>query len=668
MRWFITLVMAAAVVTFAFTVPAHGSEPSIENMLDSMGDVAPPDSSAALAESTTSTVNLDVQWRLWKRVLAEGDPGTSELETLNFDAASLGRPSLPYHQLAALHAAQRADDFDLSDEDVIKLQWAAYELAPHLPYAQFEIARQEIESSPSTAYRAISPYLTGAELSYQWLDTRIGWTLQWSLLLLMALGLIFTGFLLAQLLRYFGIAAYDGTRMLPPGFSSTQTVILLVALVLVPGLVIQSPLLSMLLLLAIVIPFQQLNERVVSCCFFIAIAALPWADDQLDQFLTYPGSDAQQLLHAHYHGCDDECRDWLEELAADEADYGIATYVERSDRFRSGKQADMQHLHEWFQEHDPAQYRPLSSHWLNLEGAVLIALGESSAALDILDEAAAADPTAAAPWFNQMRAFQVQEQRNASHEALEHALARDTETTTRKLEFTRQDPHSYLMLAPVSGDLIWQNYAPGGEEAPSLVNPFWTVVAGEKVGLSWALWLGLAGLLLLVVTLPPYLKRRVSGPCPKCGLARDPEEAEQTGHHHLCTPCYTTFVSGATLDYHARVHTETMLGRRDRVQQLLRRVFSLLTPGVGHILGGHAIRGTLALSALTLGVLILLYPMGPFGAWRGGYELFFEHWGGQSILAWVLVSIGASVGLNGLLRGVESTRGRSSKPKSKGSS
>lgn len=645
--------------------PVHAGEPSIENMLESMGRSDAPDATAALPEPTTSDVNLSVQWRLWNRVLSNGEPGLSELETLHADAVSLGRPSLPHHQLAVLHTAQRGTQHGLTDQEILRLQRAAYDLAPHLPYAQFEVTRWEIEHSPSTAYRAIPPYLLGLQLSYQWLDTRIGWALKWALIFFLAIGLIFAGFLLAQLLRYFGIAAYDGTRVLPSGFSSTQTVILLVALVLVPGLIIQSPLLSMLLLLAIVTPFQQLNERMVACVFFLFIAALPWADEQLGELLNYPGSDAQRILHAHYHGCDSECRPWLEQLAADEEDYGVAQYTERVDRFRSGKQADMEALHAWFQDHDPEQYQDLASHWLNLEGAILIAIGKSDEALDILEESATADPTAAAPWFNQMRALQVQNQRDESQDALKLAFARDFETVTRKLSFSRQDPHSFLMMTHLDGDRIWQAYTPTTEEAPSLITPFWTVIAGEKVRLSWALWLGLGGILLLIVTLPPYLSRRVSSPCPKCGLARDPEDAEQTGHHHYCAPCYKTFVSGATMDYHARVHTETMLGRRDRVQQILRRIFSLLTPGVGHILGGHAIRGVLAFSALITGALILLYPMGPFGAWRGPFELFFEHWGGQSVMAWILISIGASVGLNGVLRGVESTRGRTSKPNDK---
>lgn len=639
---------------------AHADDgPSIEGMLEAMEDSDVPDIHSALPEPTTSPVNLDVQWRLWKRNVADGNAGESELATLRYDATSLGIPSLPHHQLAVLHTLRYGDGQSLDEDQVRDAKQAAHLLAPHLPYASFELARWELETSPSTGYRAVAPYGRGVEAAYAWLDTRIGWALKWALILLMAFGIAFVGFLLAQLLRYFGIAAYDGTRLLPRGFSSTQTVILLVAVVLVPGLMMQSPLLSMLLLLALVIPFQQLNERIVSFCFFAIIAALPWADVQLGQWLNYPGSDAQKILHASYHGCDDDCRDWLQELA-DGDDGSMARYAERVAFFRTASPTEMEQLHQWFQERSPEDNPQLAAHWRSLEGAVLIAIGESEAALDVLEQASQADPMAVAPWFNQMRAYQVLGEDDRSQEALGQAFSIDLAPVSRHLEHTRRDARSFLMIEPLDGDLIWDHHAPDADEAPSLITPFWASAAGEDVRLDWAPWIGLGGLVLLLLTLPLYWGRRVSSPCPKCGLARDPEEADQSGHHHYCLPCYQTFVSGASLDYHARVHSEATLGRRDRLQQFLRRAFSVVAPGVGHILGGHAIRGILALSALATGLLLLLYPHGPFGAWRGAFELFREHWAGQAVVAWVLISIAASVGLTGVWRGIESTRIRPS--------
>lgn len=649
----LTLAALAAMVLLPAT--AHAEGPSVEGMLDSADAEDELEADARLPEPTVAEVNVGVQWQLWRQSIDGGDPGFSELEKMRSDSVSIGRPSLPHHQLAMLHELRRDQDRGLDDEDVFELMEQAHDLAPHLPYAQLDLASARMLEGVDSSLQALPAYLDGVQQGALWLDTRVGWGLKIALWLLTVVGIAFLGFLLAQLLRYFGITAYDGTRVLPPGFSSTQTVILLVALVLVPGLLLQAPLLSMLLLLVLVIPFQQLNERIVSIGFLAVLAALPMIDDQLGKFVTYPGSDAQQLLHAHYHGCDDDCRAWLDELAGE--DYGPARYAERTALYRTGSHEAMEQLENWFGDHDPAAAADeLTVHWMSLEAAVLIARGESQRALEILDQAVQIESDEPAPWFNKGRAHQIQDEGAATQQSMRNAFERDLDAVSRNVDLSGQDPHSFLMVPSIDSTTIWRAHTPSGQQAPSLVAPVWTVLAGEDIELQYAFWLGLAGILLVMLTLPLKTGRRVSSPCPKCGLARDPTEAADTGHHHYCLPCYQTFVSGASLDYHARVHSEKMLGRRDRIQGFIRRVLSVVTPGMGHVQGGHAIRGTLAFGLVVTGVLILLSPLGPTGAWRGAFELFHQHWAGQSVVAWVLISLGGSVGLTGLINGVRATR------------
>lgn len=641
------------VMTAIFALPAHADTDAqnMGRMIERMSESAVPDDNSPLPTATTSRVNLEVQWRLWKRVVAEGSPGVSELQALQNDARSLGIASLPTYSLAAV-ATTRGGRVELDDSQTEQLLDSAHHLAPHLPYAQLELARFRISAAPTAPHRAVAPYIQGVRTGYQWLDTRIGWALKGAIILLIAMGLGLMGFLLAQLLRYFGIAAYDGTRILPRGFSSTQTVILLMAVVLVPGLLLQSPLLAMLLLLFMVIPFQQLNERLVSLVFLAVIAGLPFIDDALGEFVTYPGSDAQRLLHAHYQGCEEECLPWLEEMAdggSEEANFIFATQ-----RFRTASHDEMEALENWLADYLSASHHHQSS-WLNLQGAVLIARGKSEEALPILKRAAAADPSSPAPWFNKMRAFQVLGDTSESYEFLEYAIRLDLAVVSRQLQTSRRDPNSFLMILPLSSDHIWSAHRPSADGAPSLIAPFWTAAAGERVIVAHGPWLGLFGIALIFLTLPLYLRRKVSTPCPKCGLARDPTDSDKTNQHRYCLPCYQTFVSGATLDYHARVHSEATLGRRNRLQAFFRRAFSLISPGVGHILGGHAIRGVLTFGALVTGILILNFPMGP---WRMPHELFYEHWAGQALVAWILISIAATVGLSGVWRGVEPTSAR----------
>ncbi len=659
--WHLLAIVAAlsAVVVVILTYPASvaaDEEPSIEAMLERLDAQEVTDPELGLPESTTNPVNVDLQWGLWKRSLVDDrSPALASLERLRHDARSVGLPSMPYHQLALIDVARHADDFGLDEDEAISLFGAAHDFAPHLPYARLERVHWQVDRDITSLPYTVPSYLRGLQTSYRWLDSRVSWTLKYTLILLIALALGFVGFLFAQLLRYFGIAAYDGTRLLPRGFSSTQTVILLVALVLVPGLVLQSPLLSFFLLSLLVIPFQQLNERFVVLCFFLVLAALPWVDDYLGQLLTYPESEAQQLLHANYHGCDDDCRGALEQMA--EADRGLARLVERIDYFRGADKEELKGLQSWFDEADPVSAEDgLDEYWLILQGATEISLGNYDDAIGILEQAIDVEPEAVEAWFNLARAHQLLEDGDSSRHALGYATRLDADRSSLHMATSHQDPHSFLMVPLLDADTIWDAAAPSVEESPSLVTPLWAVIAGKEVDLQWGRWLGLAGIALLLLTTPFYLRRRVSTPCPKCGLARDPTDTEETGDHHYCLPCYQTFVSGASLDYHARIHSEATLGRRDRLQRVMRRIFSLVSPGLGHVLAGHAIRGIVAFVFFVTGLLLILLPTGPFGAWSGAFELFRAPWSGSGVLAWVLISIGASLGLTGLLRGIEPTR------------
>ena len=73
----------------------------------------------------------------------------------------------------------------------------------------------------------------------------------------------------------------------PSGFSSNQGVIVLLALIIVPGLLLQSPLLSALLLLMGFAIVQQPRERVVTAAIFGLLLALPMIERQLSDMLTW---------------------------------------------------------------------------------------------------------------------------------------------------------------------------------------------------------------------------------------------------------------------------------------------------------------------------------------------------------------------------------------------
>ncbi|WP_146618122.1 tetratricopeptide repeat protein [Lujinxingia litoralis] len=607
-----------------------------------------------LAPSTVVPLNLEVHWRLWLQMARAGQPGLEELRALRDDALSFGHVSLPEHALAVLAVARERETYGLSAADAEALVQMAMTMAPQLPYPALELARLRIIETPTAPHRAIAPLVEGVRRGAHWLDSKTSWTLKLCLLFLTSALVSFGAFMLAQLLRYFGVAAYDGARMLPRGFSSNQTVIVLVALVIVPGLVLRSPLMSMLIMLALVIPFQRLNERAVSAAFLALILALPSLDSALSHHVLYPGSPAQELSHTHQQFCDTDCLQRAETTLKQGAS-PVETYAAAVALFRTGQPAAMARIVELGAGESSQSPLRLRAQWENLIGAALATQGNPEEALRHFERAAELMPNAAAPVFNQMRALQLAGDVESGYDALDQAVRHDLAMVSRYLDTSRRDANSLLIIMMLSADQIWSVHKDHASTQPavSLISPIWTALAGPMVPLSRAPFLAGFGLLWLLMTLQLPRSNRVSSPCPKCGLARDPEDADRLGGHHYCLPCYQTFVSGATLDYHARVHSETSLGRRDRFQSFLRRALSLLLPGTGHTLGGHAIRGTLAFGLLSFGALWWLYPM---GLWRVATELFDDRWGGQLALATVMIALGALMGLFGCFRGIEPTR------------
>lgn len=647
------LVALCAAPTFAH---AQLEDASMERMIERLGEQVIKPGGGALSPSTVVPLNLEVHWRLWLRLVETGEPGINELQALRDDALSLGLVSLPEHALAVQAVVRAREHYGLNATDAAALLTMAMTMVPDSPYPALELASLRLSESPGAPHRAIAPFVEGVRRGVSSPDVRTSWLLKFSMLFLLSVMVSFGAFMLAQLLRYFGVAAYDGTRALPRGFSSNQTVIVLVAAVIVPGLILRSPLASMLIMLAMVIPFQQINERVVSAFFLAVILALPTMDIGISRMVLFPGSPAQTLAHDHARGCDAPCMERSQKSLNDGAS-SAQTYAAAVALFRTGEAQAMERIVDLGQVHGEGAGRLLAGQWANLVGAALTAQGKPEDAIEFFERAEVFLPEAPQPHFNRMRALQLSGDEEGGYDALDQAVRRGLGSVGRYLDTSRRDANSLLMVIPLSVDQIWQEHQIYTDELTtiSLISPFWTALAGQQVPLSLAPYLGGAGLLWLLLTLQLRLKHRVSTPCPKCGLARDPEDAHDLGGHHYCLPCYQTFVSGATLDYHARIHSETTLGRRDRFQSFLRRSLSLLLPGSGHVLGGHALRGTLAFFAVAFGTLWLIFPM---GLWRVSTELFHDGWGGQAAIAIALIILGGIVGLIGLFLGVEPTRVR----------
>lgn len=647
---------AALVFLLAVLMPcvsfAQDLDPEMEEALANMDADTTVYEKTPVPASSVDRVNLDVHWRLWKRVFASGKVGVEELEALAHDAVSIGYRNLPDYATAVYSmTASKVASGELEVRDASKLYEMARNLAPDLPYPELAYSAHLTRNNLGRLPAIVGSYHRGVTKGFVWLDSRLAWELKLTAFALLAATVALLFFLLAQLLRYFGIVAYDSARLLPKGFSSNQTVILMVALIVVPGLLMRSPLVSILILLAILSLVQRINERIVTVALFGLLVALPTLDARMSDQVTWPKSETQELMHAQYLYCDAQCAADIEDRWLEASDDPVLTYTLALTQYRQGTEKRLANVVELLEDQEswPAAMQGAVE---NLWGATLIAQAKPDEAIEHLERAKKFDVTSPAAPFNLMRAYQMNNDGAAASAALDEAISVNLDEVRTHLELERRDVNSFLLVEPLSAELFVERHDVHASEQVSVITPVWAALAGPKVPLDRAPLLGIIGALIALLSLPLYLSGRASSPCPKCGLARDPEDAPKTGNHRYCLPCYHTFVSGASLAYEARVHNERVLGRRERFQDVLRRVLSVIMPGTGHSQAGHGLGGFLIAFVTLFGGIVLLRPM---GIWRPPYELFTENWAAQQSIAWLLVSIGGFFALTAALRGVSPT-------------
>ncbi|MEZ4460462.1 MAG: hypothetical protein R3E66_12210 [bacterium] len=536
---------------------------------------------------------------------------------------------------------------------------AAQRLAPDLPYPYFAHASYLIDRDIGGFARWVSAGLKGYRVAWQWPDTRFPWSLKLLVFGLLALLAASFAFIVAQTVRQFGIVAYDLARVLPKGFSSNQTVVLLLGIIIVPGVVLKSPLLALLTLGALLSVSMRWNERFVAALVFALLASMPWVDRTADNLASYSASPAQALFTAQYVACDAACIEDLSARRQASPDDAYVLFTELLALYRTGDKSAMKRIVEEVPSTSwPAAVAPYA---YNLAGVAELALGNADPALDWFQKASSGMNGQAAPAFNAMRAHQMKDDLDAASRSLAEATARNIEQVSVYLTYDRRDVNSFMMAPGLPLGVFWDYHLVTPREARSVITPYWQAIAGKQFELGMSQWVGVAGLLWVLLWGLLRLRARMSTPCPKCGLARDPRDDKTTGAHHLCLPCYRTFVTGAGLDYRARVYNEKVLGGRSRLQSGLRRVGSVIAPGAGHHLAGRSITGFSMGTSAVLGLLLAVFPLGIV---RPAQELGSNNWGGGVTVGWLLVSIVLLIALNAALRDIEPVSvGQTRRPK-----
>ena len=581
-----------------------------------------------IAQPTISPVNIRVNWQLWKTVFSKGEAGVDELTALGHDSHSLGISNESEYATVVLAEAMKAEP-DLAR----KLFHRSQALAPNLPYPFLAYASYFAPKEPMNFPDWGEKATIGIRNMFSWPDTYYAWALKILTFFLISLVFSTVTFTIAQLIRHLPIVIYDATRIMPSGFSNNQSAIVLLAIIIVPGVTLRSPLISALIMLAFVSLVQNWSERLISSLLFASIALIPTFDLMVFKYASYYGSRTQKLARAQYERCDEACQGDLKTLLLVAPEDKMIAYTSLLAKYRGGHPGALKEIVQVDDSVWPEEYR---GHLQNLQGAAYVALAKPKEATELLNKSMRT-VNSSAPRFNLMRAYQMQDDLDAASTALAQAVDLDIDRVTEYLRYERRDVNSFLIVEPMPLNVFHDYKAKDkNEDGRSPVAMVWNKLSGLSVQLNQAPFIGIFGLFFVLLGAFLQLKGRTSTPCPRCGLARDPDDTDKTSDHKFCLLCYRTFVMGSTLDYQARVYNEKVLGRRETLQSLGRRFLTLVTPGGGHHLAGRSLSGFLLSFFLILSSLILLKPLGII---RPPFEYFSDNWLWQRSFAWILLAV-----------------------------
>lgn len=596
----------------------------------------------AIKKTTISPVNIKVNWQLWKKVFATGESGDDELKALTQDSHSLGIANQTEYSIAITSKAINEGNPKLARQ----LFDRAQTLAPNLPYPFLADASYFIAEEPTNFPEWGAKAVIGIHNLISWPDTHYAWALKLLTFFLIALSISFVIFVIGQLIRHLPIVVYDATRIMPRGFSNNQSAIVLLAIILVPGVILRAPLISALLMLAFVSLVQNWGERIISCLLFISIALIPTFDLMVFKYASFYGSRTQKLARAQYEKCELDCRNDLKILLKVAPNDKMILYTSLLADYRTGEPELLKEIVKVEDQNWPVQYR---GHLQNLKGAAYVALAKPEKAIELLSKSMTTVESSA-PRFNMMRAYQMQDKLDEASNALRLAVDLDIDRVTEYLRYERRDVNSFLIVEPIPLQ-VFRDYKAKEKNIDgwSPVATAWLGLSGPSLRLSQAVLVGLLGLLFALVGGFLQFRGKTSTPCPRCGLARDPQDTVKTSDHKFCLLCYKTFVTGSGMEYQARVYNEKILGRREWLQMVGRRILSILAPGAGHHLAGRAIFGFILSFSIVFSLLIILKPDGIV---RPPLEYFSDNWLWQTSISWLVLGTALIIAIYAAVRDI----------------
>ncbi|MGH7125262.1 MAG: tetratricopeptide repeat protein, partial [Stellaceae bacterium] len=199
-----------------------------------------------------------------------------------------------------------------------------------------------------------------------------------------------------------------------------------------------------------------------------------------------------------------------------------------------------------------------------------------------------------------------------------------------------------MMFDEVSDDRLLARIFSAGT-AEEMVRRSWRHLS--PIPLAAVGWIFGVALLISVVLTVACREVISTRPCPRCGTRLCLRCDGPPLDYGFCIQCYHTFVNIEGTDSKIRAQRERDVQARAGRRRTIRRIFSVLVPGGGHLIHGNTVRGAvlMVIASLLAARLVL---------WRGVLRPLFPDGGaGPTVIAVICVLGIAAVWLAGM-RGV----------------
>jgi hypothetical protein len=557
-----------------------------------------------LPTPTVTARGLANRWMTFR----SAEPGSAE-ERAAFEAVRLGALELGVANLADHARTLLLDASEAPAPRAAQLtEWAAL-LAPD----SAEVASAQLDAQWSQApWSVLALARRALDARAAALDTpeaRLRMEAdRWRLLLWLAVALALC-FSAAQVVRYFGLAAYDIASRLGHVVGLGWARALLLLAVALPAALVGSPLVALLVVLVLLWPYQRRAERVLTGAALLCMAAVPLLVGQLAATQAASPAQASFYHRAQSDLCDQPCAARLQEVSEAETDNPLGRFTAALLASRRGTTAELTHA--WNLLRDPFD-PPLEDAAQLLRGNVLAASGRAHQALGHyrpLTEAEGVHPAIRiAATFNAYRSLQDQGADSTAATFLEAAQGLDREGVIAFIEGAQRQANRWYMNPALPADLIVEAAGQlGAHPTAAGVRELSRPLLGS---LSRAAFLAVLAAGIALIALLTLWQRRLepSRSCPQCGMVMSPREAPVQAAAGYCPDCYTLYMEGAALDLETRRALEARVTRHDHTRRSTTIVANILGAGLGFVIRGSVAVGAPFLVLAVVGVVALVAP------------------------------------------------------------